>query len=336
MQRSHLIRAIIASLLIIPFFSESNSTLSRSTKKEPTPIPLTTETDALARFAQPITLNPEGITKFLRHTYNHTDYGLEFLPNNFSHLLQFLHKGKESHQKRAYVQSVFRLFGNKLKSSSYVNAYAFSTALEKLPPLIADYFSPTKTGKDLLAMQTQINEMLYSRFLSQFKSFKDNPNDFLNTLSQDIVTNIDQQELPLPLDPTDVEELRKTTLMFLEVGLGKLIWNPEDKEATWLSAKNIAKDLSTLFEQKIIVDQDDLNDLFRTLIERYCFFLDLTGTDLPLEYFARVKQDIKSNTLVFLDLAEEEDIESKGERLLRSLNQAEHRAYLKKERKKTR
>ena len=329
-------RTLIASLLVLSLHAkDEKQAIRRNPKKEATPVvPLSTETNILASFAQPVTLTPAGIKKFLRHTYNHQDYGLEFLPNNFSHFLQFLRKGKESHQKRAYVQSVFRLFSNKLKSSSYVNAYALSTVLDELPTLLGDYFVKEETKKNTTALQVHVNEMLYSRFLSQFKSFKDNPVEFLDALSRDIVVTIDQHEVNQPTDPMTPEELRKVTLMFLEVGLNRLIWNPADVDATWRSVKHIAQDLGALYDHNIIVDQEDLNDLFRTLLERYCLFIDLVGSDLPLEFFERVKKDIETESLVLLDLEEEEDIESKSERLLRSITHAQQKAIYKKKKAK--
>ena len=176
--------------------------------------------------------------------------------------------------------------------------------------------------------------MLYSRFISQFKSFKDNPVDFLDSLSHDIVTTIDQREITPPADPTHAEELRKVTLMFLETGLSRLIWNPADLDETWRSVKRIADDLSKLFDHNVIVDQEDLNDLFRTLIERYCLFIDITGADLPIDFFDRVKQDIEAQSLLFLDLEEEDDVESKAERLMRSLVHAQQKAICKKDPKR--
>lgn len=331
MKRSRLLKGLIISLVAIPHSLWPNRTPQKATKKEITAnIPaFVSEKNSIAQLAQPITLTPEGIKKFLRTIYNNQDYGLEFLPNNFSHLTQFLKQGKESHQKRTYVQSVFRLFNNKLKTTSYVNAYAFSNLLEEFPPLLSDYFITIKTSKDILAMQTQVNELLYSRFLSQFKSFKNDPTEFLKTISADIVTSLEQHDVPQLNDPLAIEELRKTTLMFIDTGLSKLIWNPEDQYETWHATKKIAKDLHALFEQHIITDQDDLNDLFRTLIERYCLFLDLTGTHLSKDFFDRVKKDINAQSLTFLTLEEEEDVESKSQRLMRSLTQAQQKTVQK-------
>lgn len=331
MKRSRLIRAIISSLLALPLSITATRPLRRSLKKESTPVvPVSLETTMLTYFAQPVSLTPTGIKKFLSQTYNHHDYALEFLPNNFSHFLQFLRKGKDTHQKRAYVQSVFRLFGNKLKSTSYINAYAFSSVLQELPHLLADYFIEIKATKNTAALQTHVNEMLYSRFLSQFQSFKNNPVEFLDTLSQDIVSAIEQQEPSTPNDPVSIEELRKTMLIFLEVALNKLIWNPKDEDETWRSVKNVADELSILFEHNIIVDQEDLNDLFRTLIERYCTFIDIAGTELSPDFFDRIKKDIDSQSLLLLDLEEEEEVESKCERLLRSLTQAQQKVLFKR------
>lgn len=336
MKRSRFIKAIIASLLALPIHAkDEKQAIRRSPKRETTPVvPISSEANTLASLGQPVTLNPAGIKKFLRYTYNHQDYGLEFLPNNFCHMLQFLHKGKESHQKRAYVQSVFRLFSNKLKSSSYVNAFALSTVLDELPTLIGDYFVKEESKKNMAAMQLHVNEMLYSRFLSQFKTFKDNPVDFLDSLSRDIVVTIDHHEVHQPSDPMTPEELRKVTLMFLEVGLSRLIWNPADIDATWHSVKHLADNLGALYEHDIIIDQEDLNDLFRTLLERYCLFIDLVGEDLPVEFFQHVKKDIKQESLALLDLEEEEDIESKSERLMRSITHAEQKAIYKKKKAK--
>lgn len=336
MKRGRFIQVILASLLALPLHAkDGKQAMRRCPKKEMIPVvPISTEEKTLASFAQPVSLNPVGIKKFLRYTYNHQDYGLEFLPNNFCHMLQFLRKGKESHQKRAYVQSVFRLFSNKLKSSSYVSAYALSTVLDELPTLIGDYFIKEELKKNTAALQLHVNEMLYSRFLSQFKSFKDNPVDFLDTLSRDIVVTIDQPEISQPNDSMTPEELRKVTLMFLEVSLSRLIWNPADIDATWLSVKHLADDLGALYDNDIIVDQEDLNDLFRTLLERYCLFIDLVGEDLPFEFFEHVKKDIKEESLALLDLEEEEDIESKSQRLMRSITHAQQKSLYKKKKAK--
>lgn len=129
---------------------------------------------------------------------------------------------------------------------------------------------------------------------------------------------------------TTNQELRKTLLVFLEMNISKLVWSPEDGKDTWESVKTIAHNITRLIEHNVIDDPDDLNDLFITLIERYCFFLDITSADLSLDFYQTVKKDISSQSLLLLELEEQEDyITSKSEILLHSLTKAEAgaRAY---------
>ena len=125
----------------------------------------------------PVTFTPEGITHFLTHVYNRPHYGADFLPNNFSHLLQFLQHGLNTQQGASYAQSVLKLFGNKLKSATYINAYAFSAMITPLQNLLKHYFSPPKPTT-MVTLKTTVNDVLYSTFLSQFDAFKKNPKTF--------------------------------------------------------------------------------------------------------------------------------------------------------------
>jgi hypothetical protein len=69
-----------------------------------------------------------------------------------------------------------------------------------------------------------------------------------------------------------------------------------------------------------IINQDDLDDLFKSLLERFCHFLDLAGSDLSMDVINSIKQDIVAGKLLFLELEEQEDfIETKAERLQRAL-----------------
>jgi len=114
--------------------------------------------------------------------------------------------------------------------------------------------------------------------------------------------------------------------------LSKLVWSPEDGEKTWNSVKDISYQLATLVDNNILVDINDLDDLFWTLTYRYCYFLEIAGSDLPLEFFEKVKNDITAQELLFLELEEEDNLfESKASYLTRSLFQAEvkSRAYKK-------
>lgn len=271
-------------------------------------------------FHKPVTCSPSGIQQFLTSTYNQLSYGADFLPNNFCHFIQLLEYGKHTHQKKAFAKSVVRLLNNKLKSSQYINAYAFAQLLEKLPNLLGDYFIIYKSSGLFESLKNSIYTMLYKAFKSDFDTFKSNPTNFLDALSQEVVNTIQEKNIA----EASEQELRKVLLVFLEMSLNKLVWSPEDGVNTWDSVKTIAQYLTQLVEHNIFDDPDDLNDLFLTLVERYCFFMDLTSTDLSPSFYETVKNDIANQSLLLLELEEQEDyITPKRQILLRALAHAE-------------
>lgn len=277
--------------------------------------------DSLQSLCMPIEPTAAGFTSFLKNSYNQPHYAQDFLPNNFAHAVQFLAHGKQSQQTRSYAQSVVRLFANKLKGCEYVNAHALSELLAQLPQLLEQHFVVQRTS-DINLLQTKINQLLYAKFLDKFTDFKSNPTSFFDDLTHDILEALTIHSS----DSGDVsmEELRKTVLIFCEIALGKLIWSPDDSIDTWHSVKKISQQLAVLMDYNIISDPDDLNDLFVTLIERYCFFIDLAGHGLPAQFYAQLNQELEQPAALLLTLEEQEDyLESKVERLGRAIRCAQ-------------
>jgi hypothetical protein len=276
-------------------------------------------------FSAPVQTTASGFSSFLKNTYNQVEY-TDFLPNNFCHIIQFLEHGKNTKQTRSYTQSVVRLFANRLKGCSYVNAQALCTMLELFPGLIQHHFVVQRANLSLL--QEKINSLLYASFLDKFAEFKTNPSTFINTLSQDIVDTLSLNTHDI--GDVSMEELRKTTLVFFEVALSKIIWCPDDQIDTWKSVKKVSTYLTRLMDLNIITDPDDLNDLFVTLVERYCFFIDLAGDDLLPSFYKEIKKDLATSTAFLLELEEQEAlIEPKIQRLERVLARAEERSLKK-------
>lgn len=277
--------------------------------------------EKLLKFYTPIKPTSAGITNFLKYMYNDPEYAQDFLPNDFSHLYQLLAKK----QTRAYAQSVLRLFSNKLKGSPYVNAHAFAYVVERLPQLLNPYFVVARDA-EFEDVRAKINNLLYARFLNKFDAFKQNPNAFFEDLSQEIVDSLNNVNLEVA--DISMEELRKTALVFLEVGLGKLIWCPTDGLDTWKSVKTISDHLLKLSENNCLVDPDDMNDLNITLLERYCYFIDLAATNLPNNFFASIQQDMIKNPCKLFQLEEQESmIEPKLNRFKKALTLGQARKH---------
>lgn len=267
--------------------------------------------------------NPANLLGSIQKELRDSKYRQEILPNNFSYLLQLLEHGVKTNQPHDYAQNVFRLFGKLLKGSEYVNSYVFSTLMQQLPSLLKHHFAVPKIDSALThlalhdmdvleRLQHSVTSVVYKKFTNEFTQCKENPELFLDDLTQKILS-VTNHEI-------SAKDLRQTVLGFVEVGLSKLIWNPNDHEKSWESVKTLAHNLATLMEHNVIDNVDDLDDLFWTLTHRFCYYLDLNGADMPLSFHAKVKNDIATQQLVLFDLEEQESfLQPKSECVLNTL-----------------
>jgi len=276
----------------------------------------------------PLEFSPEGINNFFDNIYNQNWYAQEFLPNNFSHMIQFLRYGKESGQTGSFLKSVIKLFSNKLKATSYVNCYAFIELLDELPDLISHYFVIPEI--DIFETNKKvINNILYEGFLSQFASFKQNPKQFLHDVSGKIAQTLHKKSNIIDVH-VNMEHLRQSLVRFLEIASGKLIWNPKDHENIWHLFHSTSKNIEKLAEHTIIADLDNVDDLSWSLIHRFCFFLDIAGQSMPIDFYAKFKEKLFSANLFMFEIEEqEESIKTKELHLVHALfeGEAKARAY---------
>ncbi len=282
---------------------------------------------------KPTTISPAKLLESIQQELRDPNYRQDILPNNFSYPIQLLQYGNRTNQPREYAQNVLSLFSKLLKGAEYVNSYVFCSFIEQLPGLIKNHFMYFKPGSpteqlalndlDILdRLQQTVTSMMYGKFTNEFSTFKENPEKFLDDLTKNIVSATEEE--------MSIEQLRQTTIRFLEVGLSKLIWNALDHDKSWQSVKMLSDRIATLMEFNIIDDLNDLDELFWTLTHRYCYFLDLNSTELPISFYEKVKQDISTQRLVLFDLEEQETfIQSKSECLMHTLlkQEAKKRAY---------
>ena len=242
---------------------------------------------------KPIRFSATGIEDFLRTTFNDPSYTADILPNNFSHFIQFLEYGKKSKQKTSYAQSVLRLFLDKIKAAPYLNAHALDAALTRLPGLIGHYFAPYEYDiVDLL--HVRVNNLLFAQFVNKFPLFKYDPCAFLDLVSYDIVST-SWREFSRFQDHNP-QDLRKNLMTFLEVAMNKIIWSPYDSVQTWSHFKTMSNHLAGL-HNALCITTNDLHDLYTSLLERYCFFIDVSAIDLSEDFFHAVRTDKSKNKL---------------------------------------
>lgn len=273
-------------------------------------------------FLQPIKFTHHGMRCYIRR-YNHPEYA-DFLANNFFHMVQFFKR--KTPQTRNYHQSVLRMFNNKLKQSLYVNPYAFSDLLQEISGNLEEICSVQQTPAFEL-LRKKISDTMYDAMLNKFDYLKLDPAAYFNDLSQDILADFNAaQDLA---DDITVEEFRKTLVSFLELACNKCIWSPHEYQDAWNNVKTLTGQLHQLHSTQVLKDQDDLNDLFVSIIERFCLYLDLSFAEIPAQFYAQLHKDIEAKNLYFLELEDEEFFETKAQRLSRAVTVAEAktRAY---------
>ncbi len=270
--------------------------------------------DPLRLFCQPIKFTQSGIQHYLHNIYSHPAYARDFLPHSLSDFIQFLNYGKNTNQSRLFMVSTFRLFLNKVKATPYLSAYAFCDMLDQLP-LLKDYCI-NEDKNYVLSLQKTLKNIFFSFFLSKFNFFKENPDQFFDDISNEIINAVESKSIKREVE---CEQLRQIIIRFLENCFHKLIWSPFDQEEVWISVKNISFKLTSLMENGIIC-AEELDDLFKSLLESFCHFLNITGSELSPDVIEMIKEDISNGNLLLLTLEEQEDtIESKPERLMRAL-----------------
>jgi hypothetical protein len=223
-------------------------------------------------------------------------------------------------QPQEFYDGILRLFNQKLKACPYVSAHAIERLLERSTPHLSQVFPP-----EPLSLWKEVKKTLWQGFRNQFSFLTSNPMGFFEDISDQIIAKV-------KIHSTTPDRLRSMLVRFLGTSLDKTIWSPDDQEQTWESFKKIGMKISELHDKNVIVDEYDLNDLYWSLLERYCHFLDLTGSKLSLATCDRIKNDLVQKNIPWLELEEqEEEIESKMERLSHAIIETEAKIRIRKE-----
>jgi hypothetical protein len=165
---------------------------------------------------------------------------------------------------------------------------------------------------------------MYESMLNKFDYHKLDPTAYFDDLSHSILN--DTHDLA---DDITVDEFRKSLFTFFELALNKFIWSPHEYSQAWHNIKTVTGQLHQLYDAHVIKDQEDLNDLFVSILERFCLYLDLSFAEIPADFYTRLHHDIEAKNLFFLELESEEFFETKAQRLSRAVTMAEAktRAY---------
>ena len=276
--------------------------------------------DDILSFLKPVKFTQSGVRCFFKHTFNQRNYSENFLPACFLHCLDFLEYGVQLQKPNGFLESALDIFHQRLKESHWVNPYAFHILLKEFPRL----FEPiTKKYKE--EQHEAVKKLIRDALLNKFSELKQSPDSFIQNLSEEIMVATHGSDS----EPT-TQQLQWCICRFIEAGLNKLIWDPRDQLETWHGVKVLGTTMDILFDSAIIPDTKILNQCYWSIIYRYCYFLESAGSEISLDVYAKIKQEMTNTALTFLYLEEQEDfIMNKFERLHKALLEGEIKARAK-------
>lgn len=277
-------------------------------------------------FHQPIEFTNNGIKFFLQNIYNAHDYK-NFFCNDFTHLNQFIKFGSKTDQGLEYLEEVIRIFRQKMMSCDYINASQLICVLNKLMKHCKNYFRDFNTTDQQNALN-EVKTLLYNELSTKFDKFKQDPKKFIDDTSEKICA--------IAFDRNHVNELKAQyskllIIRFLETGISKLLWMAEDSVYTWQEFKKLGDQLMEMRKADIIFDDLDLNEVSKCLVERFTYFLDIVGDELPNSFFEQARNELFTQKLSWLELSElEEGLTTKSDLLRNALMQAQIKAEAKR------
>ncbi len=275
-------------------------------------------------FFTKIKFTPIGIQDFLKKVYNHPDFATKILPNNPSyHLVQFLEFGIRTEQDPNYLKQVLRLFHQKFKTVEYISAEQLTKTITTMISLLEHFKIAEHTTTKNKQIAT-IKDVSYNEFLNNFQKFKENPDQFLTTLSTKICEALSSHICDQSTTP---QHIRNLVLRFIESMVSKTLWSPLDGDKVWIAFHDLGDALIQMHDKKIITDSDDLDDLVKTLVERFSYFLSIAGSEMPTSFYEKARNDLLGKKISWLELEElEKEVTTKHEVLRQALMRGQIKA----------
>ncbi len=313
-------KALLFSILISNYFyTETPSELSAQIIQE-TMHPTTTQPSDLINFNN-------AFESYIQEQYNHPNYS-EYISQNGTDFLTLLETIKDydlGDEKIFKTYTIFKLFKDKMNNCSLIDDVIISQIISKTPSLIDQYFK-----KDLLPSleetKTFIEYQLQLKLLEHFEQFAADPTRCVTTVSEQLAKQIVEKHKSLVEQIDRTNKLRSMIIRFFETMISKTIWDIRHPENLWLSISAIANGTTNLLNTGILDDEDDVDSIIWILVHRFCFFLDLRGSFLPLNFYDEIEEALNNGSVKFLEEEQDDFITTKKEVLIEALTKAKIKA----------
>jgi hypothetical protein len=192
-----------------------------------------------------------------------------------------------------------------MKAVNGIDAPDVTYFVGKLPTFLAHLFESPRDA--MSAAQFSIQYMLYDQLSNNFESLQEDPEKFLNGVSTAICSSFFKKYLGTE-DMMSIETLRGSTIKLVDICLSKMTWDISDGPAMWNNIKTTMNNILKLQDENIVINKRDVKELLDSLIIRLCYFVDLLGASIPMEFYQAVHEDLKHEIPGLDDF--EEDLES--------------------------
>ncbi len=257
------------------------------------------EFDKMGLFLRPIQFTRSGMENYFKNVFNDSEYK-NFIAHDFSHITKFLNTAKRSLYPKTCTKNFLDFFGQKIKSTMYINSYMFVDFLHDLEDILKKNIS---IEQDLYERKTVIKDCLYNHFINNYSMAKSDPDKFFEMVSLDLINTIDSQSQE---HDATLSELQRSIFEFLEISISKLMWNTTYKKHIWQSFKAISIKLEDLLHANGVSDLTQLDKLYWSLVHRFTYFLEIAGSELDHEAYLDIEKDLDQKKLPILALEEQE------------------------------
>jgi hypothetical protein len=213
--------------------------------------------------------------------------------------------------EKAYT--CLRLFFNNIKLCEAIDASVVDQVIDAAPRLFERYFEIAAPSTENLSRMGELNyvresieDLMLKRFTDQFDQFQAAPDLFLEKLSRGV---IDVVKLRLNFMRKEEEEfqyrekLRMTIVRFIDLMLSKTLWSTN----VWPLFISISDNLHKLGVRKILNEQDNLDELWDTLVKRFVYYIDLRGSAFPVAFYDQIERDLNNNVVLCFNAPEQDD-----------------------------
>lgn len=253
----------------------------------------------------PIKFTRPGLEYYFKYSFNQGDIYNQVLSRCFEHTIDCLKFGMSLEKPRGFIDATFSMFHQRYMDCNYINVHAYIIFLEQLPSLLGPVF------EHHIEEEREIIKGCIRSALKKYQSSA-KQHTFMDTVADEIIAF-------RTTEPT-IQELQFGITRFLENVTSKLVWDVREQEEVWKTVKTIAQDLETLATYGILPDTKILNQLYWSLITRFCYFIDCAGSNLSLDCYKIIYKDLDERSCMLLALEEQEELmKPKVERLRESV-----------------